>query len=152
MSNTTPYRPPSAFACARLTLRAREPVLDVQMEHLIAAVRRVLASLPEAAHHQVLVDRFSVQEAMTGVLDLLREAAGPLLFERLLLQGRTRRRVVVTFLALLELAKIQAVRLYQDRGERGDPFGPIQARLAIADAEQQRILNQNRRLSGKYAK
>jgi hypothetical protein len=45
--------------------------------------------------------------------------------------------VIATFLALLELTKIQAVRLYQNYGERGEPLGSIRARLPLSESEEQ---------------
>jgi chromatin segregation and condensation protein Rec8/ScpA/Scc1 (kleisin family) len=42
----------------------------------------------------------------------------------------SRSRLVATFLALLELARLSAVRLYQSRAESGVPTGPVQVRLA----------------------
>jgi chromatin segregation and condensation protein Rec8/ScpA/Scc1 (kleisin family) len=58
-----------------------------------------------------------------------------MLFEDLLALGHSKQRVIATYLALLELAKIQAVRLYQNCGERGEPLGPIRARLALSETD-----------------
>ena len=55
-----------------------------------------------------------------------------MLFEDLLMDAEaTRQRVIMTFLAILELARIQAVRLFQNLTEQGNPFGPVRVRLAI---------------------
>jgi segregation and condensation protein A len=126
----------------RSHLPIREPVLELHMADLIAAMRRVLESLPaEVAHHQVMLERFSVQETMLDVLERLRAVAErSMLFEDLLRAGTgplTRGRVIATFLALLELTKIQAVRLYQNAGERGEPLGSIRARLPLSESEEQ---------------
>ena len=37
-------------------------------------------------------------------------------------------RVVATFLAILELARLGVIRIYQGRGEDGAPEGPIRVR------------------------
>ena len=44
--------------------------------------------------------------------------------------------LVATFLAVLELARLTALCLYQGIGERGAPDGPIRVRRANLDPEQ----------------
>jgi segregation and condensation protein A len=116
-----------------------EPVLEVSVFELLEALRRALARVPpEAIHHQVDLERVTLQERMLAVMDRLR--AGPaqhLLFEDLLLDAApTRHLVVMTFLAILELARIQAVGLFQNQSEAGELRGPIRVRLAVAAAEE----------------
>ncbi len=112
----------------------REAPLDVSLFSMLEALRRVLAHLPqEEQHHQVQIERVTLQDRMIAVMDFLREAAEPtLLFEDLLRDGEaTRHRLVMTFLAILELAHIQAVRLFQNLSELGQPIGPVRVRLAV---------------------
>jgi chromatin segregation and condensation protein Rec8/ScpA/Scc1 (kleisin family) len=95
---------------------------------------------PEAVHHQVSLERVTLQERMLAVMDHLRGAAAHLLFEDLLVDAaRTRHLVVMTFLAILELARIQALRLFQNQTESGEPVGPIRVRLAVAAEEEGRV-------------
>jgi len=46
----------------------------------------------------------------------------------------TRERVVLTFLSILELAKIQALLIFQNASPDGRPDGPIRVRLAVESA------------------
>ena len=41
----------------------------------------------------------------------------------------------MTFLAILELARIQALRIFQNQDDTGRLIGPIRVRLAVEDAE-----------------
>jgi chromatin segregation and condensation protein Rec8/ScpA/Scc1 (kleisin family) len=80
----------------------------------------------------VEVETVTVRERMIAVMEVL-ELRGSLEFEDVLLapDGRvvSRSLLVATFLALLELARIEALRLYQGVNESGAPRGPIHLRL-----------------------
>ena len=110
-----------------------ERELDVDLFKLVQAFRDVLRrARPEAAPHAVETERVTVLECMREVMQRL--AARPLLAFDELFEGRggeapSRSRLVATFLALLELTRLAAVRLYQSRAESGVPTGPIQVRL-----------------------
>jgi segregation and condensation protein A len=116
-----------------------EPVLEVSVFELLEALRRALARLPpESAHHLVNLERVTLQERMVAVMDRLRTGpAEAVRFEDLLVDAaRTRHLVVMTFLAILELARIQALRLFQNVTAAGEPQGPIRVHLAVAGAEE----------------
>ena len=114
-----------------------EAQLDVSLWALLEAMKSVLARIPEEdRHHQVRRESITVQERMVYVMDRLRDESGtPLLFEDLLVDGPlTRHRVVATFLAILELAKIQALLIFQNSNEAGLPFGPVRVRASVEPA------------------
>lgn len=118
----------------RSGLPVREPLLAVELNDLIQAMQRVLAELPEEVrHHEVVRERISAQDRMIAVMDQLRAAAGAgILFDDLLRDiAHTRQGVLMTFLAILELAKIQALRIFQNASLEGQPHGPIRVRLAV---------------------
>jgi segregation and condensation protein A len=120
-----------------LDVPEREAQLAVSLFALVEAMGRVLARVPaEDRHHHVLLERFTLSDRMLFVMDSLRAAGeGSLLFEDLLADGvLSRERVVVTFLALLELARIQALLLFQSIGPAGQPDGPVRVRLAVQGA------------------
>ncbi|MEE8558600.1 MAG: segregation/condensation protein A [Myxococcota bacterium] len=120
------------------SIPSKEPVLDVGLFALLEALRRVLANLPpESLAHEVMRERVSMQHRMLHVMDVLREAPlGTALLEELLLDGpRIRHYVVMTFLAMLELARIQALRIFQNQDDTGRLIGPVWVRLAVEDAE-----------------
>jgi segregation and condensation protein A len=111
-----------------------EPSLHVSLFALVEAMRRVLESLPaEERHHQVALERITLQERMVAIMDqLVACATDSLRFEDLLHDAElTRHRIVMTFLAILELAKIQALRVFQNISADGMPFGPVRVRAAV---------------------
>jgi segregation and condensation protein A len=127
-----------APAPARDELPEPEEVLAVSLFDLLEALRRALSRVPPELHaHEVTLERVTLQDRMVYVMDRLRDAPGAsLLFEELLVdEPVSRHRVVMTFLAILELAKVQALRLYQNRTEQGRPFGPVRVRRAVEEAE-----------------
>jgi segregation and condensation protein A len=85
---------------------------EVSVFELLTALRRVMDRLPKDAFHEVTLDKITVREKMTLMLDRLR-ANGKVLFESLFAEVRTRMEVIVTFLAMLELVKLRAVRIFQ---------------------------------------
>jgi segregation and condensation protein A len=118
-------------------LPEREGTLAVSLFALVESLQRVLARTPLAtAHHKVSRPRLTLQDCMVAIVDLLRAADGASLrFEDLLQidDEPTRNRIVMSFLAVLELAKIQALMIFQHSDETGRPSGPIRVRLAQAE-------------------
>jgi segregation and condensation protein A len=100
---------------------------DVSVFELLTALRRVLDRLPKDNVHEVTLDKITVREKMTLLLDTLR-AQGQVLFEALFSEAKSRLDVVVTFLAMLELVKVRAIRIFQE--ELG---GPITIEAAVLD-------------------
>ncbi len=111
-----------------------EEILSVSMFSLIEAMQRVLQKLPaEERHHQVSLESVTLKDRMVRVMDLMRDPPGAsVLFEDLLSDGLlSRQLIVVTFLSILELAKIQALKIFQNIAEDGRSYGPIRVRLAV---------------------
>lgn len=116
-----------------------ERELDVDLFQLVEAFRQVLRrARPPAAPHAVEHEAVTVHDCMVAVMRRV-EAAAVVAFDQLFEDeagaAPSRTRLVATFLALLELARIAAVRLYQSPSEGGVPSGPIQVRLAPSGAE-----------------
>jgi segregation and condensation protein A len=103
---------------------------EVSVFELLTALKQVLDRLPKDVVHEVMLDRITVREKMTLLLDHL-HAQGKTLFESLFAGVKTRMEVVVTFLAMLELVKVRAIRIFQE-----EATGPIQIEAAagIEDA------------------
>jgi segregation and condensation protein A len=102
---------------------------ELSVFELLSALRRVLDRLPKDEFHQVTLEKITVREKMTLLLDRL-HAHGQVLFESLFNEARTRMEVVVTFLAMLELVKMRAIRIVQETLQ-----GPIVIEAAVS-AEQ----------------
>lgn len=92
---------------------------EISVFELLSALRRVIDRLPKDSVHEVTLERITVREKMTLLLDRLRHQ-GRVLFEALFDEMKSRMEIVVTFLAMLELVKVRAIRIYQE-----EMAGPI---------------------------
>ncbi len=112
-----------------------ERELAVDLVKLVEAFRRVLASArPESHAHEVEAESVTVRECMIRVMDVLRDVE-QIEFEEIFARGPdggppSRPVLVTTFLALLELVRLAAVRVYQGVDEASVPEGPIHLRRA----------------------
>ena len=97
---------------------------EVSVFELLTALKRVLDRLPKDIVHEVMLEKITMREKMTLLLDQLR-TQGKILFESLFADVTTRMEVVVTFLAMLELVKVRAIRIFQE-----EATGPIQIEAA----------------------
>jgi segregation and condensation protein A len=100
---------------------------EVSVFELLSALRRVLERLPKDNVHEVTLDKITVREKMTLLLDTLR-AQGQVLFEALFSEAKSRMEVIVTFLAMLELVKVRAIRIFQEQ-----LGGPIAIQAAVLE-------------------
>lgn len=101
---------------------------DVDMKELLLALRDVLKRAEMHSSHQINFEALSVREKMGGVLEQL-SAQSFCDFSQLFKIEEGRMGVVVTFLAIMELAKEQLLELIQT-----DTFGPIHVRAKINEA------------------
>lgn len=111
-----------------------EREIEVGLLPLLEAFRRAMRETRAAGHaHEVVTEAVTVRERMVAVIDAL-EAAEVVEFEALLRgpDGRWASRgvLVATFLAILELARITALRIFQSLDDAGAPEGPIRLRRA----------------------
>ena len=97
---------------------------DVTMSALVQALQDVLKRVEMVAHHHIKLEPLSVRERMTAILDQL---SGHTFteFSRLFTVEEGKRGVVVTFLAILELAKDAIIEITQTSS-----FEPIHVRIA----------------------
>jgi segregation and condensation protein A len=93
-----------------------EGLADISIFKLIEALDRALKNARPEATHEIFTDRLSITDAIARVVEVLR-LNGRASFEELLRgeQGapNTRAEVIATFLAILEMAKLKLIRIYQ---------------------------------------
>ena len=109
-----------------------ERSIAVGLFELLTAMRRVLdQARARSTTHEVEVEEVTVLERMRTVMDAL-ERAETLEFLDLFHDARgevaSRASIVATFLAILELTRLGALRIYQGVGASGAPEGPIRLR------------------------
>jgi segregation and condensation protein A len=93
---------------------------------LVEALRGLLRGNPEPAFHEVDMERLSVTDRVNTILSLL-AGKETVAFTELFSAHPVKGEVVVTFLALLELGKMNLVRLMQNTR-----YGSIWIRPAVA--------------------
>ncbi len=113
-----------------------EREIEVGLFDLVAAFKDVLdnAEGGESLRHEVETEEVTVRDRMMVVMDLL-EANETIEFTRIFevadhVGAPTRAVLVATFLAVLELARLSALRIYQGLSDRGTPEGVIRVRRA----------------------
>ncbi len=118
--------------------------IEVSLIALLDAFRKVLARVPKGSGlHEVEADTVTVYARMLTIMDQIGSFDGSLEFEQLFdvaeNEPPTRALVVATFLALLELVRVAALRVYQGvREDDGVPDGPIRVRRSEEGAEEWR--------------
>lgn len=93
---------------------------DLQLFDLLSAFQEVLDRAPTDQFIELSREAWTIQDRIQVILERLEEESS-IPFEGLFEQHWSRPLVIVTFLALLELVRMNLVRLFQ-----GELFGPIQ--------------------------
>lgn len=116
-----------------------EREIEVGVFQLVEALRGVLARAGHSgAAHEVEIETVTVRERMLSVMESLaaRESCE---FEELVRVGEalgSRAVIVATFLAILELTRLEAIGLYQGVDDTGTPRGVIHVRRRVAPGDQ----------------
>jgi segregation and condensation protein A len=100
------------------------PLRELDLADLVDALREVLKRLPEEQAQEIAGERIAIADRIPFLLERLR--AGDVEFAHLFDARASRLEVIATFLALLELVRMRAVRALQ-----AERFGPILLRLAV---------------------
>ncbi len=93
-------------------MEPQEEPADVELFELIEAFQRVLARVSVDTFHDVVADGISIADRIGEVLSVL-HAEKTVCFDSLFTTGMTRDLLVVTFLSILELAKLKLIRVTQ---------------------------------------
>jgi segregation and condensation protein A len=112
-----------------------EREIEVDLFKLVAAFRDALKRAgPSGAAHEVEAELVTVQDRMKVVMDTFGDQ-DRVEFEAFLREGEqwaSRPIIVATFLAILELTRLEAIGIYQGIDEHNVPVGPIHLRRRIA--------------------
>lgn len=112
-------------------------ITELSMADLITAFKEVLARIPSETAHEVFVDRITIADAISFLLERLKEQ-GTIRFDALVEQCKTRNEVISFFLGILELVRLKTVRLYQ-----ANPMGLISIVPAVRESENGRASEQD---------
>ena len=113
-----------------------EREIEVGLFDLVDAYRRVLEAKRDAESkpHEIEAEEITVRERMMEIMTAL-ELRSSIDFDALLREEKswryTKALVIATFLAILELTRLSAIRIYQGLDDLGVPEGPIHLRRSI---------------------
>jgi segregation and condensation protein A len=112
-----------------------EGPLEVSLFELVDAFRLLLQRVPAESFHDVAPgDSLSIADCINEILSLLQERE-TVQFDELVRDEFTRERVIVSFLAILELCRLKLIRIFQ-----GSEHGSIWFVPAVA-AEPAEVVN-----------
>jgi len=100
-----------------------EPELNVTLYDLLLAFRDVVKRAEQRPLMQVSRDEFSVEQMMAFLFEKVVSASGAVALSDVLPEITSRRALITAFLALLELTRLRAIYLRQEKA-----FGEITAR------------------------
>lgn len=104
--------------------RNDECPLELELFDLVDAFRSLLAHIPAESFHDVAAaDTLSIADCINNILTLLQER-DMVHFEELVSEEQTRERIIVTFLAILELCRLKLIRIFQSGHQGGIWFVP----------------------------
>jgi segregation and condensation protein A len=109
-----------------------EPLAEVSVFALMEAFQRVWERAPSDMVHEITVEKITLRDKIHEVLERL-ETKEEMTFEELLTHETTRQGLVLVFLALLELARLRIVRIYQVLR-----YGAIRVRRAVSTLPEDR--------------
>ena len=102
-----------------------EAMIEVGVFELVQAFRLIIAGLDRSDDLVIDTERMSLTDRINEIMERLSEKK-QLTFTELLGENTDRKRIIYTFLAILELMKLRMVKAYQS-----GPFGAIRLFLAV---------------------
>jgi segregation and condensation protein A len=89
-----------------------EELIEASVFDLIEAFHRVVSQLDKKELLEIDLEKLSLTDIINDIMDQL-TAMKSMTFEDLLKEKKDRRRIIYTFLALLELIKLRMIKAYQ---------------------------------------
>jgi segregation and condensation protein A len=109
------------------------PLAEVPLYALVEAFQRVLDKSKVKLSHDIVADRISLSDRIGQLADMLRTRRR-MAFEEMFDGIATKFDLVITFLALIEMAKLRMTRLFQS-----EPLGPLYVELSAAEGAEAAI-------------
>ena len=97
--------------------------LELSLFELIEALQQVLRKSSHELIHEITLERISIEEKITEILERLDTSGGEVEFVSLFTGEVIKEVVIITFLAVLELVKMRMIKVYQRKA-----FRPIKIR------------------------
>ena len=127
----------SFFGDALAEKEAEEEVSgEVTLFDLLEVMKKVLEGLPAEEFQEISMEHLNIKDKILHIMERLWEAES-LAFTELYTASTSRREIVVTFLALLELLRLRMIRVYQ-----GETFGPIRIFSPVGPEEGRKTIEE----------
>jgi segregation and condensation protein A len=109
---------------------------EVTLFDLLEAMKKVLEALPAEEFQEISAEHLNIKDKILHIMERLWEADS-LAFTDLYTASTSRREIVVTFLALLELLRLRMIRVYQ-----GETFGTIRIFSPVGPEEGRKTIEE----------
>jgi segregation and condensation protein A len=93
--------------------KTEEERIEVNLFDLLEAFRQVLERVKPETIHEVVLEHLSVEDKIEEILTILGRENRNMAFHRLFPEQATRRVIIITLLAILELVKMKRIRIFQ---------------------------------------
>ncbi len=103
------------------------PLAEIPLYSLVEAFQAILAKSKVKLSHDIVADRISITDRIHELVEVIR-VRKRMTFDELFEGLVTKFDLVITFLALLEMAKLRMTRLFQT-----EPLAPLYVELAASD-------------------
>ena len=109
---------------------------EVTLFDLLEVMKKVLEGLPAEDFQEISVDQLNIKDKILQIMERLWESES-LAFTELYTASTSRREIIVTFLALLELLRLRMIRVYQ-----GETFGTIRVFSPVGPEEGRKTIEE----------
>jgi len=109
---------------------------EVTLFDLLEAMKKVLETLPAEEFQEISAEHLNIKDKILHIMERLWEADS-MAFTDLYTASTSRREIVVTFLALLELLRLRMIRVYQ-----GETFGTIRIFSPVGPEEGRKTIEE----------
>ncbi|MBW2092553.1 MAG: segregation/condensation protein A [Deltaproteobacteria bacterium] len=121
-----------------------DELLSVSLFDLMDSFRKIIARIEDKAGLEIVLESKNIEDRISEIIDLLK-AMREALFEELFIQDRSRNELILTFLALLELARLGLLRIFQSQitGEIKVFYIEESRFIEVSDAEESQSIESN---------
>ncbi len=109
---------------------------EASLFELLEAMKKVLQGLPPEEFEEISIEHLNIKDKILQIMEQLWEVES-LAFSELFTSSSSRREVVITFLALLELLRLRMIRVYQ-----AESFGTIRIFSPVEREEGRKTLEE----------
>ena len=109
---------------------------EVTLFDLLEVMKKVLEGLPAEDFQEISVEHLNIKDKILQIMERLWEAES-LAFTELYTASTSRREIIVTFLALLEVLRLRMIRVYQ-----GETFGTIRVFSPVGPEEGRKTIEE----------